>query len=272
MSRLKDLKVMLMTKLLFMGRKKVSSRLLRYFFSDKEIDVVGVLTDDCLKGADVEKVANELNIPLFTYDRAIEMIKKGELFFELGVSVLYWKKLKGELLSTPCKGIINFHPAPLPEFKGTGGYNLAILESKTSWAVTAHYMNEGVDTGNIIETKKFPIDVDTETVASLEKKTMIEIERLAHSIVTRAVNEETHLPSIENKGGRYISRPEMESLKEIVQGDDVDRKIRAFWYPPYNGAYIKFNNKKYTLVNQKILDDVAPSHVDGLFLNKVKTS
>jgi len=261
-----------MTKLLFMGRKKVSSRLLRYFFSDKEIEVVGVLTDDCLQGGDVEMAANELDIPLYTYDKAIEQIKRGELNYDLGVSVLYWKKLKDELLSTPRKGVINFHPAPLPEYKGTGGYNLAILESKTSWAVTAHYMNEGIDTGNIIESKIFPIDVERETVASLEKKSMIEIERLAQDVINRAVNEKSRLPSIENKGGRYISRAEMESLKEIVPGDDVDRKIRAFWYPPYNGAYIKVNNKKYTLVNQEILDAVAPAHVDGVFLNKEQPS
>ena len=257
-----------MTKLLFMGRKKVSSRLLKYFFFHKDIEVVGVLTDACLNGSDVEKVANELNIPLFTYDKAIELIKSGKLFYDIGVSVLYWKKLKDELLSTPCKGVINFHPAPLPEYKGTGGYNLAILESKTSWAVTAHYMNEDIDTGSIIECRKFPIDLECETVASIEKKSMIQIEVLAQNIINRAVNEESYLPSIENKGGRYISRSEMESLKEVVSGDDIDRKIRAFWYPPYNGAYIEFNNKKYTLINQEILDDVAPSYVDGIFLKK----
>ena len=257
-----------MTKLLFMGRKKVSSRLLRYLFSDKNIDIVGVLIDDCLKGSDVEKVANELNIPLFTYEEAIEQVKSGELFYDLGISVLYWKRLKDELLTTPCKGVINFHPAPLPEYKGTGGYNLAILESKTSWAVTAHYMNEGIDTGSIIECKEFPINLESETVASLEKKSMNAIEELAKNIINKAVKEESYLPSVENKGGRYISRTEMESLKEVVLGDDVDRKIRAFWYPPYNGAYIEINNKKYTLINQDILDDISPSNVDGIFLKK----
>jgi len=264
----KDLKVMLMTKLLFMGRKKVASRLLRYFFQIKNIDIVGVLTEDCLYGSDIEKVANELNIPLFTYDKAIKLIKSGELFYELGVSILYWKRLKDELLYTPRKGVINFHPAPLPEYKGTGGYNLAILESKTSWAVTAHYMNDGIDTGRIIECKEFPIDLESETVASLEKKSMIEIEEIAKIIIKRAVNEESYLPSVENKGGRYISRSEMESLKEVVLGDDVDRKIRAFWYPPYNGAFIEFNNKKYTLINQEILDDIALPNFDDIFLKK----
>lgn len=255
-----------------MGRKKVSSRLLRYFYSNKDVDIVGVLTDDYIKDSELGKVANQLNIPLFTYDNAIKLIISGDLFYELGVSVLYWRKLKDELLTIPCKGVINFHPAPLPEYKGMGGYNLAILESKEAWAVTAHYMNQDIDGGRIIESKEFSIDPESETITSLEKKSMIKIEELAIKIINRAINEKSLLPSVENKGGRYISRSELESLKEVSVGDDIDRKIRAFWYPPYNGAYIRMNNKKYTIVNQKILDDIAPTNVDSVFLNREQYS
>jgi len=257
-----------MTKILFMGRKDVSSKLIRYFYSKKELDIVGVLTDNFLKGSDVEMTAKQLKIPLFTYDEAIKSIKSGKLYFELGVSVLYWRKLKNELLTIPSKGVINFHPAPLPEYKGTGGYNLAILESRPSWAVTAHYMNEDIDTGRIIERKDFPINLKNETVASLEKKSIIHLEKMALKIIDKAVKAKDYLPSFENKGGSYLSRVDMESLKELNDGDDIDRKIRAFWYPPYNGAFIKINNKKYTLVNQKILSDVAPSNIDRAFLKK----
>jgi len=251
-----------------MGRKKVASTLLRYFFSNKDVEIVGVLTDDYHKDSDVVKVANQLSIPLFTYENAINLIKRGELFYDLGVSVLYWRKLKDEFLSMPCKGIINFHPAPLPEYKGTSGYNLAILDSKTSWAVTAHYMNNDIDAGRIIERKNFSIDLEYETVASLEKKSMVKIEELALNIINKAIIQKSYLPSFKNEGGRYVSRLEMESLKEVGVGDDVDRKIRAFWYPPYNGAYIRIDNKKYTLVNQKILYDIAPTNINAVFLDK----
>ena len=42
-------------------------------------------------------------------------------------------------------------------------------------------------------------------------------------------------------------------MKEVKDGDDIDRKIRAFWFPPYDGAYIKLNGTKYSLANSFIL-------------------
>lgn len=254
-----------MNKLLFMGRKDVSARLLRYFYDHNDLEVVGVLTDSHLHGSPVAKVAKELEIPILTYEQSLKMMKQGRLYFDLGISVLYWRKLKEEFLSMPPKGIINFHPAPLPEYKGTGGYNLAILESRSTWAVSAHYVDENIDTGRIIECSSFDIDDEHETVLSLEKRSLDEIEILAKQITISAVKKSTYLPSKENKGGRYISRAQMEAMKQIVPGDDIDRKIRAFWFPPYDGAYIEIENKKYTLVNHEILEMLAPPGTTSLF-------
>jgi methionyl-tRNA formyltransferase len=257
-----------LTKVLFMGRKKVSSVVLRCLFLNPDVIIVGVLMDEHLKDIDLVRVANQLSIPLYSYENAINLIKKGELVYDLGVSILYWKKLQDEFLTLPCKGVINFHPAPLPEYKGTCGYNLAILDSKNSWAVTAHYMNNEIDAGRIIERINFPIDADYETVSSIEEKSMAKIEELALSVINKAIICNSYLPSFKNEGGRYVSRSEMESLKEVSMDDDIERKIRAFWYPPYNGAFIRLNNKKYTLVNQRILHDVAPKKIDTVFINK----
>lgn len=46
-------------------------------------------------------------------------------------------------------------------------------------------------------------------------------------------------------------------MKEIKNNDDIDTKIRAFWFPPYDGAYVMMNGKKYTLVNDFILSSLA---------------
>lgn len=34
-------------------------------------------------------------------------------------------------------------------------------------------------------------------------------------------------------------------------------KIRAFWFPPYTGAYMEINGEKYTLINDYILKTLA---------------
>jgi methionyl-tRNA formyltransferase len=57
----------------------------------------------------------------------------------------------------------------------------------------------------------------------------------------------------------------METMKEIRPGDDVSRKIRAFWFPPYDGAYQLIGNQKFTLVNQLILQQLADPSASNLF-------
>ncbi len=52
-------------------------------------------------------------------------------------------------------------------------------------------------------------------------------------------------------------------VSEIININDpenvIDAKIRAFWYPPF-GAKIVLNSKKYCLVNQEIMDEVAKNY------------
>ena len=77
---------------------------------------------------------------------------------------------------------------------------------------------------------------------------------------------EERLATISNVGGRYISRAQMEAMKEIRSGDDISRKIRAFWFPPYDGAYQLIGNQKYTLVDRFILEQLADPSISSLFM------
>ncbi|RYH45061.1 MAG: formyl transferase [Alcaligenaceae bacterium] len=259
-----------MIRILLMGRKKVTADLLERLVKNKHVSVVGVLTDNHLEGSLTTLTAERHGIRLFTFEEASRALKIGDLCFDLGLSVLYWRKLKEEFLTIPSKGVINFHPAPLPQYKGTGGYNLAILEAKSYWGVSAHYVDESIDTGPIIAVREFDIDVDAETCVSLERKSMMELERLVNEVVSRALDSPGLLESKCNVGGRYVSRQEMEAMKRIDPADDLERKIRAFWFPPYDGAYIEIDGAKYTLVSRPLLESLAPLGSTSLFTDSKK--
>lgn len=77
--------------------------------------------------------------------------------FEMGVSYCYPRKIEEPLLSTPPKGFINYHPAPLPKYKGPTELTDAIKNKETDWGVTVHYMDENYDTGKIIKIKKIKL-------------------------------------------------------------------------------------------------------------------
>lgn len=262
----------MVTRVLFMGRKSVAAKALEWLSTLPDVEVVGVLTDSHLRGSPTHMVAETLAYPTYSFEEAMAALKSGELVFDLGVSILYWRKLKEEFLSVPRMGIINFHPAPLPDYKGTGGYNFAILDGHSSWAVSAHYVDHEIDTGPLIEVSRFAIDRSQETCFSLEQKSKVELQQLITRTLTKVLIQREELAVLPNIGGRYISRPEMEAAKKIRPGDDVERKVRAFWFPPYDGAYIEIDGGRFTLVSRAILASLAvvgnpgPASYDGRYV------
>lgn len=258
------------TKILFMGRKPVAAKCLEHILQRSDVTVCGVLTDSHLEISPTSDIARQHNIPLYTFESALEKMNAGSLTFDLGISVLYWRKLRDAFLTIPPLGVINFHPAPLPQYKGTAGYNMAILDGLDFWASTAHYIDAGIDTGAIIDVSKFPICPETETAKSLEATSQDVIYKQFLAVVDNALQADKKLPTTSNVGGVYISRKEMEAMKEIKPGDDINRKIRAFWFPPYHGAFIMLNGEKYTLVNPFILESLADKNNSSLFTEKSK--
>ena len=258
-----------MIKVLFMGRKPVAARCLEYLLSLPDVKVVGVLTDSHLSVSPTSDMARANDIPVLEFDAAIWAMHSGELAFDLGFSMLFWRKLKGPFLDLPARGVINFHPAPLPEYKGVGGYNLAILDGLSEWACTAHYVNEGIDTGEIVDVHRFPIDPDRETAKSLEATSQGVLFDQFRAVSQRAISSTERLETTANVGGRYLNRRELEELKRVdLDRDDVARKVRAFWFPPYDGAYIETNGQKFTLVDRSILESLANPSSSSLFTPK----
>lgn len=256
-------------KILFMGRKDVSARLIRELVSLSKVEIIGVVTDSHLSNSPTKSVCKELGVPLFTLERMVDAVRDGELQFDLGLSVVFWRRIPKVLIDSAKLGIINFHPAPLPEFKGTGGYNLAVLRSLTEWAISAHYVDEDFDTGPIISVSRFPIDPDTSNVVELERETMGRTYFIVLDTLREILAKKSLLKGRDNVGGEYISRQQMEAMKQIAEGDDVERKVRAFWFPPYRGAYVEINGQAYTLVTDDILRRLSQPRVTNLFEHKM---
>lgn len=254
-----------MINLLFMGRKQIAAETLLNLSQNPLVNIVGVLTDSHLLGSPTTEVAKNCNLPLFTFEEALVALDHGDLEFDLGVSVLYWRKLRDGFLRSPRLGVINFHPAPLPMYKGTGGYNIAILEGLEKWGVTAHYVDSEIDTGEIIKISEFSIDCENELCTTLEAKSMQAMRALIDDVLDSTIASGERLKSYPNIGGRYVSRLEMEAMKKVQPGEDVSRKSRAFWFPPYDGAYIEIDGEKYTLVSSQILNSLSPPGTTSLF-------
>jgi len=87
--------------------------------------------------------------------------------FDLGVSYCYPKKILNDLLEIPKLGFVNYHPGPLPEYKGPNEYENAIKNKETQWGVTVHDMTEEYDSGNIRKILKFNLHEPPSSVEEL---------------------------------------------------------------------------------------------------------
>lgn len=243
--------------IIFMGRKKFAADMLQWTV-DHGIKVSFVCTDSQFANSPTMLKANALGIPIISMEEAEEYVEANPNDIDLVVSYLYWRKIRKSLIKIPKYGCINFHPAILPDWRGTAGYNIAILKKLPEWGATAHYVDETIDTGAIIKVFKFSFDYRIETAYSLEKKTQ-NIQMELYKSVMLDVLEKGRLDCISQKkeAGVYISKKEMIDMMKInlkdIESEDLDLKIRAFWFPPYDGAGFEINGKFYTLVNHEIL-------------------
>jgi methionyl-tRNA formyltransferase len=90
-----------------------------------------------------EPKRSKLNSPEF-----LDVIRKAKPDFI--VSGYYAKIFSDELLSIPSRGCVNFHPARLPDLRGmTPHFTHMLLGDERNWA-TMHWLDAGVDTGDII--------------------------------------------------------------------------------------------------------------------------
>jgi methionyl-tRNA formyltransferase len=207
----------------------------------------------------VDMAAERHGLTLVSYE---ELSASPPRDVDLVISFLFWRRIREPVLSLGSRGCLNFHPAPLPDIRGLGGYNVAVLEGMSEWGVSCHFVDADLDTGDLVEVERFPIDPDTATALSVDIDSQEHMFGLFGRVMGRALAGE-ELARTPQGPGRYVSREEFESLRRVLPGDDVERKLRAFWYPPYPGAVIEVDGHDLTLVGDRLLADVARVYLDA---------
>jgi methionyl-tRNA formyltransferase len=261
-------------KIIYMGKDKASAaECLRYLVTQgaEVAVVVGPNKASEVSGGErLVEVARSLGIPTATDAELYEQLSGGPKRFDLTdvdlvISYLFWRRIRKPLIELPKIGCINFHPAPLPEFQGLWGYNAAIYERLTEWGVTAHFVAETFDTGDIIQERRFPIRSEKETAYTLEGQSMTEMVTLFKDVMSSVKTSRT-LPRKPQGTGRYISHAAFNEVRRIAPTDtakDIERKVRAFWFPPLNGAYLEIGGKEYTVVSEELLRGEILSRYNG---------
>ena len=85
---------------------------------------------------------------------------------DLLVSMSFNQILRSKILELCPLGAINCHAGALPYYRGRNILNWVLINDEPEFGVTVHYMDEGIDTGDIILQRMSPI-TDADTYATL---------------------------------------------------------------------------------------------------------
>lgn len=83
--------------------------------------------------------------------------------------------------------IVNIHPADTNEFKGLHGYEWAYKSGKKQTKVTVHFVDEGVDTGSIIEQREVDL-TGCDSLEEVEKRGLAIEHRLYPEALAKVCN------------------------------------------------------------------------------------
>tara|TARA_B100000508_G_scaffold139995_1_gene139618 strand:+ start:3681 stop:4577 length:897 start_codon:yes stop_codon:yes gene_type:complete len=150
---------------------------------------------------------------------------------DLAISMSFNQIVRSELRSLFPLGFINCHAGKLPNYRGRNILNWALINDEREIGVTCHYIDDGIDTGDIIRQEVFPID-DTDDYATLLKKAI----DLCPDVLLKAVEDikkDTVVRTPQPKLGSYfIARKEGdEFVNWNSSSKDVFNFVRAITTP-----------------------------------------
>lgn len=138
--------------------------------------------DDKLKALCIEN-----NIEFLILKDINQELKSTNDLFDLGISVSFDQIFNLDAINAHKLGIINCHAGELPDYKGRNILNWALINNNSHFAVTAHFVDLKVDTGDIIFQEKVAIE-DNDDYCSLLKKSFAICPKVVNNALEIIIN------------------------------------------------------------------------------------
>ena len=172
---------------------------------------------------------------------------------DLIVVIAYGQILPRAILEIPKIACLNLHASLLPRWRGAAPIQAAIAAGDHETGMTVIYMDEGLDTGDILLQRKIDIS-PSETGATLHGRlaeiapeALLESLRLLAAGNAPRISQDQALATYATKLNREAGRINWNESAEVIE-----RKIRA--YNPWPGALTEFNGRNLKIFSATIVD------------------
>src|SRR6266568_2859999 len=169
------------------------------------------------------------------------------------VVVAYGQILPRTVLQIPKIACLNLHASLLPRWRGAAPIQAAIAAGDRETGITVMYMDEGLDTGDILLQRKIDI-LPAETGGSLPARlAKLAPNALLDSLRLLAEGNAPRIPQ-DNILATYASKLKREDgrIDWSEPAEAIERKVRAF--NPWPGAFIKLGGRNLKIFSASIVD------------------
>lgn len=251
-------------KIVFMGTPDFAAGILEDIIGAGHEVVLVVTKEDKPRGrgremsyTPVKEVAIKHGITIFQPHKIKTpeaVLKLKEYEADVFVVVAYGQILSREILDMPKKLCVNIHASLLPKYRGAAPIQWAVIDGEKYTGVTSMRMEDGIDTGDIIDSVKYELKSD-ETGGSLFDKLMelggelivSTLEKIENGTVTFTKQDDsksTYAKMLDKKLGR---------LDFSMSADAIERLIRGL--DPWPSAYTSLNNKSLKIWRAEVRTD-----------------
>ena len=251
-----------------------SHRALELLVADPDLDVSFICARFVNPDQYLRDRAVELGIEFYiskNVNSDIFLNKIGTHKCDIFVSMSFDQILRERFYSFPSLGTINCHAGKLPYYRGRNILNWALINDEKEFGITVHYIDDGVDTGDIVLQRIYPIS-DSDDYGSLLARAYAECPLVLYDAIQLIKSgKSSRLPqeSIHPLGSIFSQRKQGD---EIIEWNWTSREVfnfvRALSHPgPL--AQTKLNDIKVYIARVEIVPD-APNYkcIPGAILSK----
>lgn len=213
-------------------------------------------------GRIVQKSCSEHNIPVwrtFDVNEASFLRKVEDTDIDLIISAAFPQIFSKALISIPSLGSVNFHPSLLPKYRGAHPHFWAIAKGESESGISAHFMTERLDDGDIIA--QIPFSIADLSYHQLYDKMVSETPRLVTKVETFFFERSaTALPQDSTQATYFRNDRDIHHriFWDIKSAEDIKNLTRTGTaYCFFRNSPVRFNQVYITDTNRNLTNDVA---------------
>ena len=239
-------------KIVYMGTPNFSVKPLSELINISNVELVITKPDTKVGRGGFRKESPVKNLALKHNIKVLEPIKLMDVYNDIKsinpdliITCAYGNLVPKEILDIPKKGNINIHASLLPKYRGADPITFSLLNGDTKTGITLMYMDEGMDTGDIISYHYLDILSDDNYETLYNKLCNLASLAIKDKLLD-IYNENTKRVKQDNNKATYTRKITRED--EYIDFNDktinIHNKVRAL----YPNAYINILDKEIKIL------------------------